>query len=179
MSFLQSSNSNNSIFLLFPLNHIAMGRNILVIVIVICIVLVWLSRKEHFDTYWNHSIGAQTIYKASKDPIKREASKHIPTTETLAGYTWAAREPNGMQLYDHYYDSVLLDGQMNQSDSTYYERDLESNYLDSKFQTLNRVAGYDANDSNFSHFDAAGMLDPNPLYTVYNGEYITLAQKSF
>ncbi len=149
-----------------------------ILVVVLIIILLW-KQNEHFDTYWNHSIGAQDTYASSKDPIELEASKHMKDSETLAGYTWSKRQPNGMQLYDHYYDKVLLENQMDGNDPTYYTRDLESSYLDSKFQTLSTVRGYESAAGNFSHYDASNMLDPNPLYTVYNGEYITLSQKSF
>ncbi len=151
----------------------------LVFVLVIVLLIMFFYPKEHFDTYWNHSIGAQDIYQASKDPIQQNAAKHMKDAETLASYTWSQKEPNGMQLYDHYYDTVLLDNQISNDDPTYYARDLETSYLDSKFQTLNANKGFDAAAGNFSHYDAAGMLDPNPMYTVYNGEYISLSQKSF
>ena len=153
---------------------------IVYIALVLVLLLVLVNQKrEYFDTYWNHSIGAQTLFAESKDPTEQDAAKHLDTTETLAGYTWANRAPNGMQLYDHYYDQVLLDNQMDGSDPTYYSRDLESTFLDSKFQTMNTKKGFDSAGGDFSHYDAAGMLDPNPLYTVFNGEYITLSQKSY
>jgi hypothetical protein len=150
----------------------------IIIVLVVIIILLW-KQNENFDTYWNHSMGAQSIYAESKDPIQQHASKHMKESETLAGYTWSRRQPNGMQLYDHYYDKLLLENQMDGNDPSYNARDLESSYLDSKFQTLNTVKGYDSAGGNFNHYDAVGMLDPNPLYTVYNGEYITLSQKRF
>lgn len=152
---------------------------VIFLVLVVVLLIILISRQEHFDTYWNHSMGAQALYADSKDPDQQTASKHMKDAETLANYTWSQRQPNGMQLYDHYYDQVLLENGMDGSDPTYYERDLESSVLDSKFQTLNTVKGYDSAAGNFSHYTAAGMLDPNPLYTVYNGEYISLSQKSF
>jgi hypothetical protein len=157
-----------------------MRRTILIGLVIICFVLiVWNIKREQFDTYWNHSIGVQDIYKKSKNSDEQVASKHIADSETLAGYTWAARSPNGMQIYDHYYDKVLLDGQMDQTDPTYFRRDLESDYLDSKFQTMNTVPQFNDNMSDYAHYNISDMLEQNPLYTVYNGEYISLSQKTF
>jgi hypothetical protein len=157
-----------------------MEHLIIIALIVVLILLVVCRKSEHFDTYWNHSIGAQDIYSKSTDPVELDAAKHILTSERQANYTWSQREPNGMQLYDYYYDAALLDNQLDiKEDPTYAARDIESDYLDSKFQTLNTAPGLDLGASNYSKFELAGMLDMNPLYTVYNGEYITLSQKSY
>lgn len=164
-----------------------MDSNYLIAIVLLVFILVvyvcWRNQNqqsEHFDTYWNHTIGAQEIYKDSKSSMQRDASKRLDDTELLARYTWAQRSPDGQQLYDRVYESDLQqNGTEVYADPTYFARDLEGDYLSLKFQTMNTSAGDDQGPSAFAVYDKKDMLDNNPMFTVYNGEYIHLNQKSF
>ena len=142
----------------------------LIIVIILGFVYT-IANVEHFDTYYNHSMGAQDIYSKSDQLDEIEAAAHLKETETLANYTWSARAPNGMQLYDYYYETALHNNGSNvKSDPTYYKRDLEADYLDTKFSIPPQD---DLGSSSYN------LSTPDPLYTIFNGEYITLSQKTY
>lgn len=152
-----------------------------VIIILFVLLLVLLSQKtEAFDTYWNHTMGAQKQYERSNDSDQKLVAYSPDQTELLAKYTWSERNPNGIQLYDKVYEMTLRDNSRNVvSDPTYADRDIESDHLDYKFSTLDdRTASLDSGSSTLTHYTTRGMAE-NPLYTIYNGEYITLSQKSF
>lgn len=168
-----------------------MSKVLLGVVVFLILILVGLSlrQKENFDTYWNHTLGAQKIYEISKNRDQRAVAASAPDTELLAKYTWSERQKDGTQLYDKVYAMALGDNSRQVSaDPTYWAREtrLESDYpghLDYKFTTLNdKSAGasfLNGGDSPLTHYTTHGMAELDPLYTVYNGEYITLSQKTF
>lgn len=150
------------------------------LLILIIIILSVTTNSEHFDTYWNHTFGAQDIYQTAKDPQERAASKSKEATELLARYTWSEKAPSGMQVYDKYYEHDLLENASDLSvDPTYYERDTTTNILDSRFQTLGYDLRHDTNAGYLAQYNKQSMDDPSPLATFYNGEQITLSQKRY
>jgi hypothetical protein len=63
-----------------------------------------LSTTEQFDTYNNHWEGAQQIYSVNAGkPID------LKDAELLAQYDWSRRAADGSQLYDAYYEGIVLD----------------------------------------------------------------------
>lgn len=132
---------------------------------------------EHFDTYWNHSMGAQSQYAISDNPDQIETSKDLKDTEVLAKYTWNEKDTDGLGVYDKFYEERVHDiNYASEQDPTYADRDVLSNtgYIDSKFVIFSPVYG-----SNMSRYTIKGMGDPDPVYTVFNGQHITLSQKNF
>lgn len=152
---------------------------IAIAIIVVCLLIYYNMYQEHFDTYYNHTVGANQIYTESDSLDQIEAAKSLNSTERLANYTWSARAPDGMQLYDYYYENALRDNGTNvKSDPTYYKRDLEADYLDTKFSVVNTSPEDDLGSSSYTHYSLDSMRERDPLYTVFNGENITLSQKS-
>jgi hypothetical protein len=163
---------------------------VLIGLVVVLILLLISSPKENFDTYWNHTMGAQKFYERSEQPDEANASKTYTDTERLAKYTWSQRKPNGIQLYDKVYEMTLRDNGRNViSDPTYANRDISGSHIDFKFTTLadennatsilNGPNRLNPGSSTLTHFTTHGMEEVRPLYTVYNGEHIALSQKTF
>ena len=132
---------------------------ILTIIIILCIILLYQEhvkntlKLENFDTYWNHSAGVAN-------------NRSIPETERVSRYTWSERKPNGDQLYDKYYMDVLNENNRNTSiDKNYERRDIDTSFLDSKFELLD------------SHMSAYKAVAPDHPFIMVHGEQITLAQK--
>lgn len=148
------------------------------VVILLVLVLVFLkmpktSKKEHYDTYWNHGLGAQKQYEISPNPVKRDASKDLKSAELEARYTWSERDKDGTQLYDKYYNQFIVDTNYN-TDENYATRDTSNpldGYLDMKFENLDHGP--------LDTYSPDSMRDMDPYRTLFNGQPITLSQKNF
>lgn len=135
------------------------------IIFAIVFLIIYFERKssENFDTYANHTVGAQKFYalglpSGSDADIRRQASTSLVDTERLAKYTWNERSPAGTQIYDLVYGMNLRD-----NGSSTRNPDTKNN---TSYSPLN---GY----------TTKGMEEKDPLFTVFNGETITLSQKTF
>ncbi len=128
-----------------------------VIFILTCILIIYYYYRffiaENFDTYNNHLIG---IYDGGD----------IVDTAIAAKYTWNHKRRNGDQLYDRFYTDTLAENNDMAYDPGYSQRDINSSYLDSRFETASpHLASY------------LPVATPQP-FVVINGEQITLAQHS-
>lgn len=85
------------------------AQSITVVLLLIFVLLVWsyssheqqfIRTKEHFDTYYNHDMGAQTVYGTS----------NTPDATLYAKYTWKETDPaTGLNVYDKYYETHLAE----------------------------------------------------------------------
>lgn len=134
----------------------------LAVVVVLLIILVLYQLKcsetnENFDVYNNHTEGAQSVYAAwgipgDSGPVKLT----IPQTRLVAKYSWNDKDILGYDVYDRYYDDLVLN---RNRDAVDYK------------QTFNpfRLPG--------GGYSVQEMIDTDPFYTVVNGEYVVLSQK--
>jgi hypothetical protein len=155
------------------------------IVLVLCILIVVIlpscprvgKNMEHFDTYYNHDIGAYDVYIS--DPKGSFTPHSLQDANSYANYTWEERDPAGMTVYDKYYER--LTNEKNQGDYEYAYRDLnstgEENVYDSKF-SLN-------DDENRFYMCGLNCLldmqDQSPAteYDYHSGETSVIVQKNY
>jgi len=168
----------------------------LVIIIAILILLLWIfpkiaaDTKEHFDVYHNHRRGAQHVYATTGVPFTGKIEKLTPEQAgRLAKYTWSEADPQGLDVYDHYYENFVHKNKYaNQRPDTaaddipYREVDTDGNegnrgggVYDVKFHVYSGIPGVDG----YSNYSITGMADPDPLYMDFNGQTIVLNQKNF
>jgi hypothetical protein len=157
--------------------------------ILICIVIILLcvsSKTERFDVYNNHPMGAETVYETTGVPATGEIEDlTMKEAERLARYTWSEKDPQGLDVYDHYYENFVdlnkyADRRPYTAPDTYAYRDIGedigiNSVYDSKFHVLSGRPGIDG----YSNYSITGMADPDPLYMTVNGEDIVLSQKNF
>lgn len=77
------------------------------ILLVFFMILMPNHKPEAFDTYYNHAMGAETVYATHPEygflPVDTSSSDRI------ANYAWSTRNAAGMNVYDWYYESKLSD----------------------------------------------------------------------
>jgi hypothetical protein len=143
-----------------PLTGSAMdyAQSLCVILTVILVLMVWAwyrpSSSEHFDTYYNHYMGAQDVYARdelpfSTGPAEQPLGDDIDSVALLAKYNWSEKDPKtGMDVYDYYYE-----------------------------HHLENVAYPDAY-ADISPFPASKMKLERSPGVIFNGEIISLSQKN-
>lgn len=87
------------------------AQSVTIVLVFVLLLLVWSYKptrqwltepwpQEHFDTYYNHDMGAQTVYRFD----------NTPDATLRAKYTWKETDPRtGMNVYDHYYEAHLAE----------------------------------------------------------------------
>ncbi len=80
------------------------AQSMTVVLLLIFVLLLWSYRSadpvERFDTYYNHDMGAQTIY----------GTNNTPDATLYAKYTWKETDPaTGLNVYDKYYETHLAE----------------------------------------------------------------------
>jgi hypothetical protein len=75
----------------------------------------------------------------------------IPKAELWAKYNWNNRDPNGTSIYDDVYTKMIYDS----STAPKYR------------------------DNSYNCFDYVNFADPDPKFTIFNGEKIYLSQKNY
>ena len=153
--------------------------SIIYFAVIVVLMLFIVSRlgptcdNEHFDTYWNHSMGAQTMFEQTEPKV----AESLKESERLAKYIWSEKDPDdthGRRIYDKYYENHVQNTIYPREDPTYVERSLITpgdGHIDTKFEHLG--------SNNYATYDLKGMADPDPLYTQVFGETIALSQKNF
>jgi hypothetical protein len=143
------------------------------------------NASERFDVYNNHPMGAETVYETTGIPATGEVEDFtMKEAERFAKYTWSEKDPNGLDVYDHYYENYVdlnkyADQRPYTAPDEYSYRDVGGNIgvnsvYDSKFVVLSPP-----NMESYSNYNITGMADPDPLYMTVNGEDIVLNQKNF
>jgi hypothetical protein len=154
--------------------------------IIMCILLyiLFTTKTEGFDTYYNHDIGAYDVYNENTSPKWQTGFKpsNIEQANRYANYTWSERDPRGMTVYDQYYENYTLDmGGANDNDREYAYRDIgaagEDNVYDEKFSNRD---GYNLFFT-YSPRYIADMVDKHPAtaYDFHSDELAVIAQKNY
>lgn len=165
-----------------------------VIIAILLIVFLWIFPKtaaekttEGFDVYNNHAMGAQTVYETTGLPWVPYKTEDLTMDEArrLARYTWSNSGPQGLNVYDRYYERFVQDQKYSDQRTTTAADDIPyrdigndigiDNVYDVKFHVYSGVPGIDG----YSNYSITGMADPDPLYMEFNGETIVLNQKNF
>ncbi len=100
--------------------------------------------KEHFDVYYNHDVGASKVLKI---PPKK--------ANLWSKYHWNDRDPDGLSVYDKYYESIL------------------------SVKNSAPHSNPESATTNYSIRDVQNFEDPYPKFIIFNGEKIVLSQKNF
>jgi hypothetical protein len=135
------------------------------LVFIIIVLLFFTRTVERFDTYSNHYELAQKFRQNGTTPLQ---------SDLLAKYAWNERDSSGTQIYDKVYNMELRDN--NHIDMNNRSYSPEQQYLDSKFNTLNNESG---SSGSLAQYSVKSMEEVDPLFTVFNGETITLSQKTY
>lgn len=73
---------------------------IIVSIIVFLYFIKMLPKAENFDTYYNHSFGAQDIYGGT-----------LKAAEMEAKYRWHEKDSDGLNVYDKFYEKNVPYGE--------------------------------------------------------------------
>lgn len=133
------------------------------------------EKAENFDTYHNHTLGAEDVYNAELNPIGK--SIDFSEAQLVSRYTWASRDPTGRNVYDKYYEAVvqeknatsLIDGREG-TDGSLTTNKADQPY-DSKFDI------HPIGDPN--SYNLRDMYDNEPMFTEVMGETIVLSQANY
>jgi hypothetical protein len=138
--------------------------HVAIIIFLVILLLLTLSSTtceeepvENFDTYYNHDMGNHTIYQVNNPDMSVNESR------LTAKYTWSARNADGRNVMDSYYENVAR-----QKNDGYDPREAPS--YDTKFGISESGKGYKLKDmennklvSQFHHMD---MDRPEENYRV-------------
>jgi len=167
-----------------------------VFAIIIVILFMFLVAKsdicknmtEQFDTYWNHDMGANTVYNTNwdKDSLADKDNvtlKPMAETSLETKYNWSKTDPLGLNIYDKQYENDVYDKYKTDNE---YLRDV--GLYDTRFTVANTGYGFLENrasisssgsDSDSGQSPLAFMTNTNPVATFFRGEKIVLSQKTF
>ncbi len=137
------------------------------LIIAILILLVINFSSEHFDTYYNHTMGAHGVYEKDK-PIS------VKDSMLKEKYEWSAKDKGGENVYDKYYNEEVLQ-KNDEYDPTRVDLTGFDDSYDTKFQNgAPSGEGYDLRDMKdnllFGHFAHPGMTRPGEVFTMQLSE---------
>jgi hypothetical protein len=147
------------------------------LIIILLIFIVRYNFTEHFDTYYNHDYGAQTVYE-------RETGCTLPMKDTslLAKYDWAEHDPLGLTVYDKYYEIYNFEeGAAQNADHEYAYRDIHSLGEDNVYDTKFMNTQLNPREDRISTFNWRDTCDRNPakVYDWHSQEVDALSQKNY
>jgi hypothetical protein len=165
------------------------GLSILILAILIAFLIIIVcqysvrgkkeEKEENFDTYYNHTLGAEDVYNAELKRVGK--SIDFSGAQLVSRYTWASRDPTGRNVYDKYYEAVVQEknntGPIGGSDgSEGTDGSLTTNKIsqtpyDSKFDI------HPIGDPN--SYNLRDMYDNEPMFTEVMGETIVLSQANY
>lgn len=142
---------------------------------------LWISPEalstEHFDTYYNHDLGAQEIFERTTcEPWTTRDARLV------SKYNWSERDKAGLTVFDKYYELYNFEvGAAKNADHEYAYRDIgslgEENVYDTRFVNTQ----LDPREDRISTFDWRDTCDRNPakVYDWHSQEVDALAQKNY
>ena len=155
------------------------GIGILVLAVIIALIIIVLMKcgdAEKFDTYYNHTLGAEDVYNAELKSVGK--SIDFSGAQLVSRYTWASKDPTGRNVYDKYYEAVVQEknagvGTGGESDGTDVSKAIDTQITpyDSKFDVYPK--------GNPNLYNLRDMYDNEPMFTEVMGETIVLSQANY
>lgn len=148
--------------------------HVAIIIVLFIILLMMLSKTplcsaEHFDSYYNHDMGAHTVYQNQPG-----ANQKITIDESAlrSQYRWSDKTPGGYNVYDKYYEAIVNEKNADYNPNIDYSERSEEPY-DAKFNSVPAGQGYEISDM------AQNMLHREFHHSGLPGFGVDLAQKGW
>jgi len=144
------------------------------VVIIVAIVVIFLKpglANEQFDTYNNHTLGAEDVYNTELKTVGKQID--FSGAQLVSKYSWASKDPTGRNVYDKYYEAIVQE--KNNGDVTANKTGYTNPY-DSKFD-IHPADGSEGLSGN--SYNLRDMYDNEPMFTEVMGETIVLSQANY